>query len=85
MAEADPLAAWLEVVRELRALSELDEPGSAALPACPRLGSAQIAENDRRKMAERLATKGWGELYPGVGGRPPFRVPGARSRIHRLR
>lgn len=62
MAEADPLAAWLEVVRELRALSEVDEPGSATLPACPRLGSAQVTENDRRKMAERLGTKGWAEF-----------------------
>lgn len=57
-AEADPLAAWLEVVRELRALSELDEVTSP-LPPCPRLGSAQIADGDRRKMAEKLASKGW--------------------------
>jgi type III restriction enzyme len=62
MAEADPLSAWLGVVRELRALSEVDEAGSAALPSCPRLGSAQIAESDRRKMAERLATKGWADF-----------------------
>jgi type III restriction enzyme len=62
MAEADPLSAWLDVVSELRALSEVDEPGSAALPPCPRLGSAQIAEADRRKMAERLSIKGWAEF-----------------------
>ncbi|MEI9942166.1 MAG: AAA family ATPase [Pseudomonadota bacterium] len=62
MAEADPLSAWLDVVSELRALSEVDEPASAPLPPCPRLGSAQIAEGDRRKMAERLAIKGWAEF-----------------------
>lgn len=58
-ADPDPLAAWLEVVRELRALSELDEPLSAPLPPCPRLGSALFADNDRRKMAEKLTSKGW--------------------------
>ncbi len=62
MAEADPVAAWLEVVRELRALSEVDEPASGALPACPRLGSAQMAEGDRRKMAEKLALRGWADF-----------------------
>jgi type III restriction enzyme len=62
MAEQDPLSAWLEVVRELRALSELDDPTSAAMPSCPRLGSAQIAEADRRKMAERLGTRGWADF-----------------------
>jgi len=62
MAEADPLLAWLEVVRELRALSEVDEVGSAVLPSCPRLGSALVAENDRRKMAERLAIRGWADF-----------------------
>jgi len=57
-ADVDPLSAWLDVVRELRALSELDEVTSP-LPPCPRLGSAQIADGDRRKMAEKLAFKGW--------------------------
>jgi len=58
-ADPDPLSAWLDIVRELRALSELDEPLSATLPPCPRLGSALFADNDRRKMAEKLATRGW--------------------------
>jgi type III restriction enzyme len=57
--ENDPVSAWLEVVSELRALSELDPAASAPLPPCPRLGSALINDGDRRKMAERLAPKGW--------------------------
>jgi type III restriction enzyme len=61
-AESDPVAAWLEVVGELRALSELDPVASAPLPSCPRLVSAQINDGDRRKLAERLAAKGWADF-----------------------
>lgn len=61
-AESDPLAAWLSVVAELRALSEMDQPATSPLPACPRLGSAQIAEADRRKIADRLVGRGWADF-----------------------
>ena len=60
-AESDPVLAWLAVVAELRSLSELNPPASAPLPPCPRLGSALIADPDRRKLAERLATRGWAD------------------------
>jgi chromosome segregation protein len=60
--EPAPLAAWLEVVAELRALSEIEPAASAPLPPCPRLGSAQISESDRRKLAERLGAKGWADF-----------------------
>lgn len=58
----DPVSAWLEVVSELRALSEMDEPMRSPLPTCSRLGSASIGEMDRRRLAERLQTKGWADF-----------------------
>jgi type III restriction enzyme len=63
-ADPDPPAAWTQIVAEFRALSELDSPGTGTgpLPATPRLTSAGIADSDRRKLAERLAASGWGEL-----------------------
>jgi hypothetical protein len=62
MNESDPLAAWLEVVGELRVLSEMADAASGTLPSCPRLGSAQVSEADRRKMAEKLGVRGWSEF-----------------------
>jgi chromosome segregation protein len=60
--EGDPVSAWLEVVAELRALSEVDPPATASLPPTPRVGSAGIADADRRKMADRLAGRGWADF-----------------------
>lgn len=60
--DSDPVSAWFEVVAELRALSEVESAATAPLPATPRLGSAGITDPDRRKMAERLAPKGWSEF-----------------------
>jgi type III restriction enzyme len=59
---ADPVAAWLDVVAELRGLSEMDEPLTSPLPSCPRLGTATIGEQDRRRLAERLKAKGWADF-----------------------
>lgn len=61
-AAADPVGAWLHVVDELRALSEVEQPASSPLPQCPRLGSAQMTEQDRRKLAERLQARGWADF-----------------------
>ena len=60
--DSDPVGAWLQVVAELRALSEVDSPGTATLPPTARLASAGVNEGDRRKMAEKLAAKGWADF-----------------------
>ena len=60
--DADPVSAWLQVVAELRALSEVEPPATATLPQTARLASAGVTDPDRRKMAEKLGVKGWADF-----------------------
>jgi chromosome segregation protein len=62
VAEADPVSAWLEVVGELRGLSEVEEAATSPLPKCPRLGSARFTDDERRRIAERLLQRGWADF-----------------------
>lgn len=60
--DAEPVGAWLDIVDELRALSEMDSAASSPLPSTPRLASAGVHDADRRKLAERLIARGWSDL-----------------------